>query len=76
MVASDAGTREDIALRMTFTRPDNAGNQQMRIQRAGRAAARQGTEGTLLGAGHTGEVFALGAGRPLFFSPAEPAWHD
>jgi hypothetical protein len=62
VVASDGGTREDIAFRVTFTEPDGAGNQQMRVLRAGGAAARQGTEGTLLGEGRTGEIFPLGAG--------------
>jgi Domain of unknown function (DUF4331) len=54
VVASDGGTREDIAFRATFTEPDSAGNQQMRVPRADGAAARHGTEGTLLGEGHTG----------------------
>jgi hypothetical protein len=62
VVASDAGTREDIAFRVTFTEPDNAGNQRMRVLRADGAAAQPGTEGTLLGAGRTGEVFPLSAG--------------
>ena len=62
VVASDGGTREDIAFRITFTEPDNAGNQQMRVLRADGAAARHGTGGTLLGEGRTGEVFPLGAG--------------
>jgi Domain of unknown function (DUF4331) len=62
VVASDGGTHEDIAFRVTFARPDNAGNQQMPVLRTGGAAARHGTEGTLLGQGHTGEVFPLDAG--------------
>jgi Domain of unknown function (DUF4331) len=62
VVASDGGTREDIAFRITFTEPDDAGNQQMRVLRAGGTAARHGTEGTVLGEGRTGEVFPLGAG--------------
>ena len=62
VVASNGGTREDIAFRITFTEPDNAGNQQMRVLRADGAAARYGTEGTLLGEGRTGEVVPLGAG--------------
>jgi Domain of unknown function (DUF4331) len=57
VVASDGGTVEDIAFRVTFTEPDGAGNQQMRVLRADGPAARHGTEGTLLGEGHTGEVF-------------------
>jgi len=62
VVASDGGTREDIAFRVTFTKPDNAGNQQIHVPRADGAAAGHGTEGTLLGEGHTGEVFSQGAG--------------
>ena len=62
VVASDGGTREDIAFRITFTEPDSTGNQQMRVLRADGAAARHGTEGSLLGEGRTGEVFPLGAG--------------
>jgi hypothetical protein len=53
-VASDGGTREDIAFRITFTEPDDTGNQQMRVLRADGAAAQHGTEGTLLGEGRTG----------------------
>jgi len=34
----------------------------MCVLRADGAAARHGTEGTLLGEGHTGEVFPLGVG--------------
>lgn len=45
VVATDGGTREDIAFRVTFTEPDNAGTQQMRVLRADGAAARHGTEG-------------------------------
>jgi hypothetical protein len=62
VVASDGGTREDIAFRITFTEPDAAGIQQMRVLRADGAAARHGTQGTLLGQGRTGLVFPLGAG--------------
>jgi hypothetical protein len=62
VVASDGGTREDIAFRITFTEPDDTGNQQLRVRRADGAAARHGTEGTLLGEGRTGRVFPLGAG--------------
>jgi Domain of unknown function (DUF4331) len=62
VVASDGGTREVIAFRVTFTEPDDTGNQQIRVLRADGAAARHGTEGTLLGKGRTGEVFPLGAG--------------
>ncbi|HEY1003883.1 MAG TPA: DUF4331 family protein [Streptosporangiaceae bacterium] len=58
-VASDGGTTEDIALRITFTEPRDTGQQQVRILRADDPAARDGTAGTLLGEGRTGEVFSL-----------------
>ena len=59
VVASDAGTSEDIALRVTFTESDDHRQQQVRVLRASGPAARHGTDGTLLGEGHTGEVFSL-----------------
>jgi len=60
VVAGDGGTREDIAFRVTFTEPDDTGNQQIRVLRADGTAARHGTAGTPLGEGRTGEVFPLG----------------
>src|SRR5215469_9513611 len=45
-VASNGGTSEDIALRVTFTEPDDTGQQQVRVLRADGAAAREGTAGT------------------------------
>ena len=60
VVASDGGTSEDIALRVTFTEPDHSGRQQVRVLRASGPAARHGTAGTPLGEGRTGEVFPLG----------------
>ena len=62
VVASDGGTREDIAFRVTFTEPDDTGSQHMRVLRVDGAAARHGIAGSPLGEGHTGEVFPLGAG--------------
>ncbi|HEV8164566.1 MAG TPA: DUF4331 family protein [Actinomycetota bacterium] len=59
VVASDAGTSEDIAFRVTFTEPDDHRQQQVRVLRASGPAARHGTDGTLLGESHTGEVFSL-----------------
>ena len=61
VVASDGGTREDIAFRVSFAEPDQAGRQQMRILRATGPAARSGTGGVPLGQGHTGTAFSLGA---------------
>jgi hypothetical protein len=59
VVASNGGTSEDIALRITFTEPDDNGQQQLQVLRASGPAARNGTTGTLLGEGRTGEVFSL-----------------
>jgi hypothetical protein len=63
-LASDGGTSEDIALRITFTEPNDAGQQQLRVLRADGPDARHGALGTLLGEGRTGEVFSL-AGNGL-----------
>jgi hypothetical protein len=59
VVASNAGTREDIALRITFTEPNDNGQQQVQVRRADGPAARHGLAGTPLGEGRTGAVFAL-----------------
>jgi Domain of unknown function (DUF4331) len=58
-VASNGGASEDIALRVTFTEPDDTGQQQVRVLRADGPAAREGTAGTPLGEGRSGEVFSL-----------------
>jgi Domain of unknown function (DUF4331) len=59
VVAGDGGTTEDLAFRVTFTEPNDPGQQQVRVVRADGPAAREGTTGTLLGEGRTGEVFSL-----------------
>jgi hypothetical protein len=59
VVASNAGTSEDLAFRVSFTEPDDGGQQQVQVRRASGPAARQGTAGTLLGEGRTGAVFSL-----------------
>lgn len=59
IVARDGGTTEDIAYRITFTEPDDTGQQQVRVVRADSPDPRQGDAGTPLGEGHTGEVFPL-----------------
>jgi hypothetical protein len=59
VVASNGGTGEDLALRVTVTEPDDTGRQQVRILRADGPAARHGTAGTLVGQGRTGAVFPL-----------------
>jgi hypothetical protein len=60
VVSSDGGTSEDIVVRVVFTEPDDEGHQQMQVLRVDGAAARRDTEGTLLGAGRSGEVISLG----------------
>ncbi len=60
VVASNGGTSEDLALRVTFTDPDQNGQQQVRILRADGPAARHGAAGTPLGEGRTSAVFSLG----------------
>jgi hypothetical protein len=59
VVASDGGTSVDLAFRVTFTEPDDNGQQQVRVHRGSGAAASQGSEGTLLGEGRSGAVFPL-----------------
>jgi Domain of unknown function (DUF4331) len=59
LLASDGGTSEDIAFRVTFSEPDEHGRQQVQVRHATGPAARHGTEGTVIGEGRTGEVFSL-----------------
>src|SRR5215469_18518054 len=59
VIASDGGTREDRALRMSFGEPDAGGNQEMRVRYAVGPPSQSGLEGSELGIGHTGEAFAL-----------------
>jgi hypothetical protein len=58
-VASNGGTSEDTALRITFNEPSGTGQQRVRILRADGPAVRHGSAGTPLGEGRTGEVFSL-----------------
>ncbi len=58
VIASDGGTREDRALRMSFGEPDADGNQEMQVRYAVGPPSRSGLEGSELGVGHTGEAFA------------------
>jgi Domain of unknown function (DUF4331) len=76
-LASDSGTLEDRAFRMTFTEPDTDGNQEMRVRYATGPSSRSGTDGTDLGTGRTGEVFALANGGSAWFGLAlDPFWGD
>jgi hypothetical protein len=77
VIASDSGTVEDRAFRMSFGEPDTEGRQEMRVRYAAGAQSRSGVEGTDLGAGHTGEAFALGHGGSAWFGLAgDPFWGD
>jgi len=64
VLASHAGTVEDIAFRVSFTDPGDGGQQHVRVMRTDGPAARAG-EGVLLGEGHTGDVFPLSGGAGL-----------
>jgi hypothetical protein len=76
-IASDGGTREDRAFRMSFGEPDADGNQEMRVRYAIGPQSWSGLEGTELGGGRTGEAFALSNGGTAWFGLAQdPFWGD
>jgi hypothetical protein len=73
VVANNGGTSEDIAFRITFTEPDDSGQQQVRVRRGDGPAAIHGAEGTLLGEGRIGAVFSLdGSGLAWAGLAADP----
>ena len=77
VIASDGGTREDRAFRMSFGEPDADGNQDMQVRYARGPASQSGTDGTELGGGRTGETFALSNGGSAWFGLAQdPFWGD
>jgi hypothetical protein len=77
VIASDGGTREDRAFRVNFGEPDADGNQEMQVRYAVGPPSRSGLEGIDLGAGHTGETFALSNGGSAWFGLAQdPFWGD
>ena len=76
-IASDGGTREDRAFRMSFGEPDANGNQNMQVRYATGPSSQSGTEGTDLGVGRTGKSFALSNGGSAWFGLArDPFWGD
>jgi hypothetical protein len=76
-IASDGGVREDRAFRMSFGEPDADGHQEMRVRYATGRSSWSGTDGTELGAGRTGELFALSNGGSAWFGLArDPFWGD
>jgi hypothetical protein len=77
VIASDGGTREDRAWRMSFGEPDTDGNQEMQVRYAAGPSSQSGLEGSELGGGHTGEAFALSNGGVAWFGLAQdPFWGD
>jgi hypothetical protein len=77
VIAADGGTVEDRALRMSFGEPDAGGRQEMRVRYAAGRPSRPGLAGTELGAGHTGDAFALDNGGQAWFGLAgDPFWGD
>jgi Domain of unknown function (DUF4331) len=76
-IASDGSSREDRAFRMAFGEPDADGNQEMRVRFATGLSSQSGTDGADLGAGRTGEPFALANGGSAWFGLAQdPFWGD
>lgn len=76
-IASDGGTVEDRAIRMTVDEPDADGRQRMTVRLATGEDARHGVSGTRLGAGGSREGFDLdGGGRAWFGVAADPFWGD
>jgi hypothetical protein len=77
VIASDGGTREDRAFRMSFAEPDADGNQDMRVRFAQGPSSRSGTDGTEVGTGRTGVTFELSNGGSAWFGLAQdPFWGD
>ncbi len=77
VIASDGGTREDRAFRLSFSEPDAAGNQEMQVRYAVGERSWWGLEGTELGAGRTGEAFAVSKGGSGWFGLVQdPFWGD
>jgi hypothetical protein len=77
VIASDGGTLEDRAFRMSFGEPDADGKQDMKVRYAVGPASRSGLPDTPLGIGRTGEAFALSNGGSAWFGLAQdPFWGD
>lgn len=74
-IASDAGTVDDRALRMTFDAPDAEGRQRMTVRLAVGEQSHRGADGRRLGSGRTGETFPLDDGGLGWFGVAsDPFW--
>jgi hypothetical protein len=76
-IASDGGTREDRAFRMSFSEPGPDGTQDMQVRYAHGPSSTSGTGGIELGVGRTGQTFDLGNGGLAWFGLAlDPFWGD
>ncbi len=77
VIASDGGTCEDRALRMSFGEPGAGGDQEMQVRYAAGRPSWSGMQGAELGVGRTGEAFALSNGGSAWFGLAQdPFWGD
>jgi hypothetical protein len=77
VVASDGGTVEDRAVRMTFDEADAEGRQRMTVRLATGDESHSGVDGRVLGVGPTGVTFALeGGGSAWFGVVSDPFWGD
>jgi hypothetical protein len=77
VVASDAGTVEDRALRVLVGAPDGDGRQSVAVRYAEGPSSRTGADGSTLGEGHTGNTFPLvDGGRAWVGAATDPFWGD
>src|ERR1700752_147120 len=75
VIASDGGTGEDRAFRMSFGAPDDHGDQEIRVSYSVGGTSGPGSEGTELGVGRTWSAFALDHGGSAWFGLAgDPFW--
>lgn len=77
VIASDAGTVEDRALRVSVGAPDGDGRQRVAVRYVEGPHSRTGADGSALGEGHTGETIPLvDGGRAWIGAAADPFWGD
>lgn len=76
-IASDAGTVEDRAIRVSVGDPDGNGRQPVTVRYAEGSQSRTGADGSTHGEGHTGETFRLmHDGLAWVGQAADPFWGD
>lgn len=76
-IASDGGTLEDRAYRLTVGEPAADGRQRVTVRYAEGPQSHSGVEGSILGEGSTGEVIALSNGGSAWVGLAlDPFWGD